>query len=73
MVDWEPLTGTMHALQEDVSNTTLSTDVEPPDYDTPFDSSGLGELLNVLDLYYIPILITVGLIGNGFFIFMKLF
>ena len=64
MVDQELLSGTMHALEEDILNTTLSNILEPPDYDTPFDSSGLGELLNVLDLYYIPILITVGLIGT---------
>ena len=32
---------------------------------TPFDTSVLGEILAALDYYYIPVVIAVGLIGNG--------
>ncbi len=67
MVDRAPVTPSSETTNQEymygVSNVTHST-LDELDYDTPFDSSGLGELLNVLDLYYIPILITVGLIGK---------
>ncbi len=45
-------------------DTTANGTTGGDDY-TPFDSSILGKVLTALDLYFIPVLIAVGLIGKS--------